>query len=165
LQGEAAGPDGRVAWIKTNRGVGICLTVFVALLLVYLSQQDWVYTQLRDGFRLGFFSVVSAIAMLICSVALIFDQHRNDSDEEMVASNWRDWIVTLVAVVICYIYFELAWRVDFLLVTPIFLGGAIYLFGIRPARTAVISGVVIAVVIFSLFWLIGITLPSYILNL
>jgi hypothetical protein len=163
LADKAASPENRADWIRTNQGVGVVITALIVVLLIYLSQQEWVFQRLRDGFQLGFFTVVSAVTMLLCSVAMIIDGHKNKTDEEMSAMNRLDFIMPAVVVVICYIYFWLAWRYDFLLVTPVFLAAGIYAFGIRPLRTVIIGGIVITLTIFGLFRLIGIYLPSYII--
>jgi predicted membrane channel-forming protein YqfA (hemolysin III family) len=163
LADKAASPENRVDWIRTNQGVGVVITALIIVLLIYLSQQEWVFQRLRDGFQLGFFTVVSAFTMLLCSVAMIFDGFKNKTDKEMSAMNRLDFIMPVVVVAVCYIYFLLAWRYDFLLVTPIFLAAGIYSFGIRPLRTVIIGGIVITLTIFGLFRLIGIYLPSYII--
>lgn len=160
---KAASPENRADWIRTNQGVGVVITALIIVLLIYLSQQEWVFQRLRDGFQLGFFTVVSAFTMLLCSVAMIFDGFKNKTDKEMSAMNRLDFIMPVVVVAVCYIYFLLAWRYDFLLVTPIFLAAGIYSFGIRPLRTVIIGGIVITLTIFGLFRLIGIYLPSYII--
>ncbi len=163
MDGEAEGPEKRADWIRTNQGVGVVITVLIVALLIYLSQQEWVFEILRDGFQLGFFTVLSAVTMLLCSVAMIFDGHKLYSDKQMTAMNRQDFIIPGIAAVVCYIYFELAWRFDFLLVTPVFLASGIYVLGMRPLRTAVIAGVIITVTLFGLFRLIGIYLPSHII--
>jgi predicted membrane channel-forming protein YqfA (hemolysin III family) len=163
LADKAASPENRADWIRTNQGVGVVITALIVVLLIYLSQQEWVFQRLRDGFQLGFFTVVSAFTMLLCSVAMIFDGFKNKTDKEMSAMNRLDFIMPVVVVAVCYIYFLLAWRYDFLLVTPIFLAAGIYSFGIRPLRTVIIGGIVITLTIFGLFRLIGIYLPSYII--
>lgn len=160
---KAASPENRADWIRTNQGVGVVITALIIVLLIYLSQQEWVFQRLRDGFQLGFFTVVSAFTMLLCSVAMVFDGFKNKTDKEMSAMNRLDFIMPVVVVAVCYIYFLLAWRYDFLLVTPIFLAAGIYSFGIRPLRTVIIGGIVITLTIFGLFRLIGIYLPSYII--
>ena len=160
---KAANPENRVDWIRTNQGVGVVITALIVVLLIYLSQQEWVFQRLRDGFQLGFFTVVSAFTMLLCSVTMVFDGFKNKTDKEMSAMNRLDFIMPAVVVVVCYVYFLLAWRYDFLLVTPIFLAAGIYSFGIRPLRTVIIGGIVITLTIFGLFRLIGIYLPSYII--
>lgn len=149
------------AWIRTNQGVGVCLVAVFGILIIYLMTQDWVYTELRDGFHLGTFTVVAAVAMLLCAVALVLDRHRHDTDEEMLSVRTRDFLTAIVAALTCFIYFKLAWNVDFLIITPIFLFGGMYILGVRPLRTALFAGVVTTAVIFGLFFLLGIRLPSF----
>ncbi len=163
LDGETEGSNKWADWIRTNQGLGVVLSVLIVALLIYLSLQEWVFEILRDGFYLGFFTILATFTMLLCSVAMIFDGHKRESDEQMSAMNRQDFIIPAIAAVSCYFYFELAWRFDFLLVTPIFLTSGIYILGIRPLRTAIIAGVIITVTLFGLFRLIGIYLPSYII--
>ena len=157
------GATGRAGWIQSNQGVAACIAGVVVLLLIYLASSEWTYQQLRDGFRLGFFSVAAAVAMLICSVAMMVDRRRSETEADMARSRWLDWIVVAAVMALCYLYFELAWRLDFLLVSPFFIAGATYALGIRPWRTTIMAGVVITVVIYTLFRLIGIELPTRIL--
>lgn len=163
LQGGSAGSDRSAGWIKTNQGVATCIAAVVALLLLYLVSSEWAYQELRDGFRLGFFTAVATIAMLVCAVAMIVDRHRSEIDDDIARSGWLDWAVAGGAMALCYVYFELAWRLDFLLVSPIFIAGATFALGVRPMRSAIVAGVVITVVIYVLFRIIGIELPTHIL--
>jgi len=165
LSSHNAVPEARGNWFRTNRGVGACLVGIVLLLLIYLSNEDWVYQVLRDGFRLGFFSVVSALTMLLCAAALLFDSHRNVVEEDVAKAGWLDFIVPVVAVLVCFGYFHLAWKIDFLLVTPVFMFAATWFLGVRPLRSAIIAGLAITIVIFGLFWSIGIYLPTSIISL
>jgi hypothetical protein len=142
--------------------MAVCLTGLVGVLLIYLLSSDWVYERLRDGFHLGTFSVVSGITMLLCTVSMIFDSHKNETDEEMSALAWRDWVVIAVAVVSCFVYFHLAWKFDFLIVSPFFLCAAMYGLGVRPLRSAITSSVIMTIAIYVIFRLIGISLPSVI---
>lgn len=164
VNGESAGAEGRVPWIKTNRGVACCIAGVSVALLLYLGLSEWAYRELRDGFRLGFFTAVAVVAMLICALSMMVDRRRDDTDAEMLQSRWTDWVIAFAAMAICYVYFELAWRIDFILVTPIFMAGATYILGVRPLRSAIVAGVVITVVIYGLFRLIGIELPSRIIG-
>lgn len=163
MEGGGAGADERAGWIKTNRGVASCIAGVAVLLLLYLATSDWAFLRLRDGFHLGTFTTVSVFAMLICAVALMLDRRRHETDEEMTRSSWLDWAVAAVAMVACYVYFELAWRFDFLLVTPIFLAGGTYVLGVRPLRSAIVAAVTITIVTYVLFRLIGIELPTFLL--
>ncbi len=154
-----AGDDGaseRAVWIKTNQGVAVCIAGVVVLLLIYLGTSEWTYEKLRDGFRLGFFSVAAAVAMLVCAVGMMIDRRRYETDAGLARSAWRDWVVVAAVLALCYLYFELAWRLDFLLVSPVFIAGATYALGVRPWRTTIVAGVVVTVVIYTLFRLIGI---------
>ena len=103
--------------------------------------------------------------MLICALTMVFDRHRHETDEELSQSRWMDWVIAASAMAICYVYFELAWRIDFLLVTPIFIAGATYVLGIRPVRSAIVASLLITVVIYGLFRIIGIELPTHIIGL
>lgn len=164
MQGDGAGAPRDAGWIKTNRGVASCIAGVAILLLVYLALSEWAYRELRDGFRLGFFTSVSVVAMLACAVAMMIDRHRGETEEDIAPVTWRDWLVVFVVVALCYLYFQLAWTLDFLLVTPVFLAGATFWLGVRPLRAAIIAGLSITAVIYGLFRLIGIELPSTILG-
>lgn len=160
---EAEDPKKQADWIRTNQGVGVVITALTVALLVYLSQQEWVFVKLRDGFRLGFFTILATFSMLLCSVAMIFDGHKRGFNKKMTAMNRQDFIIPGIIGAVCYIYFKLAWTFDFLLVTPVFLAVAIYVLGIRSLRTIIIAAVTIPVTLFGLFRLIGIYLPSIII--
>lgn len=134
-------------------------------LLVYLGTSEWAFRELRDGFRLGFFTAVSVFAMLICALAMMVDRHRGQTDDEMAQAHWKDWAIAAGAMAVCYVYFEMAWRIDFILVTPFFMAGGTYVLGIRPLRSAIVAGVIITVTIYGLFRLIGIELPTNIVGL
>jgi len=151
-------------WIKTNQGVACCIAAVSVALLVYLGTSAWAYRELRDGFRLGFFTTVSVLAMLVCALAMMIDRHRGKTDDEMGQVRWIDWVIAAGAMAVCYLYFTLAWKIDFILVTPVFMAGGTYLLGIRPLRSAIVAGVVITIVIYGLFRLIGIELPTNIVG-
>lgn len=156
------GPDDHSGWIKTNQGVAACLAGAAVLLIVYLATSDWAGERLRDGFRLGFFSIVAAIAMLVCAVAMMLDRRRAETEADIARTRWSDWAIVVGALALCYVYFELAWRVDFLAVTPVFVAAATFALGVRPVRSAIVAGVVLTLVIYGLFRAIGIELPTQI---
>ena len=108
MDGGSAGAKGRGDWIKTNQGVACCIAGVAVSLLVYLGFSEWAYRELRDGFRLGFFTAVAVLAMLICAVTLMVDRHRHEIDDEMRQSRWIDWAIAAAAMMICYVYFEMA---------------------------------------------------------
>lgn len=132
----------------------------VLALLVYLLSSDWVYQELRDGFWLGFFPVAAAVAMLTSTVTMICDRHRHVVDEDAARAGWLDGLVIVVVVVACFVYFQLAWTLDFLLVSPVFLTAGIYVLGGRPIPSVIASALVMTAVVYVLFRLIGIELPT-----
>ena len=164
MEEKKATSGSEVAWIKSNQGIAACITVVMVLLLAYLASTDWVYQKLRDGFRLGSFTVVATLAMLACSVSMLVDKHRHEVDPDVARSGWLDWAIALGAMGASYLYFELAWRVDFLLVTPVFLAGGTFALGVRPLRSAIIAGLVITALVYGIFWAIGIPLPENVLG-
>ncbi len=155
-----ASAEGKTSWIKTNQGVSACLSAACLVLIIYLLNQEWVYQQLRDGFHLGFVPMIAAGAMLLCALAMLVDRHKRDTTPEMAKLKAKHWLLGLVALAICYAYFYFAWDIDFLLISPMFLALGSYLLGVRPLLSALIAGVVVGSVIFFLFRIIGIELPS-----
>lgn len=63
------------------------------------------------------------------------DRRRMEIDEDIARSGWLDWAVA----------------------------GATFALGVRPMRSAILAGVAITVVIYVLFRIIGIELPTRIL--
>jgi len=165
LDSKVQAPVRAPAWLRSNQGVAACISVALVALLGYLAGSDWVYRELRDGFRLGFFTVVSVLAMLLCALVMLVDRHRHVVEPEVADSRWSDWAIAVGAMAACELYFELAWRIDFLLVTPLFVAGASYALGVRPLRSALLAGVVTSGVIYGVFRLIGIRLPTETLGL
>ena len=152
-------------WIKTNQGIASCIALVSVGLLIYLVTSEWAYRELRDGFRLGFFTAVAVIAMLICAIVMMIDNHKKDVDDDIAALKVSDWLVALVVLLGCYLYFTVTWQTEFLLVTPVFVAVATYAFGVRPIWMSIAAGLVTTVIIFALFRLIGIELPSRIIGL
>jgi hypothetical protein len=153
------------SWIRTNQGIASCIALVSVGLLIYLATSEWAYRELRDGFRLGFFTAVAVVAMLICAIAMMIDDHKKDIDEDIAALNVADWFVALVVVLGCYLYFAVTWQTEFLLVTPLFVAVATYALGVRPIWMSIAAGLVTTVIIFALFRLIGIELPSRVIGL
>lgn len=165
MAGETSGEVRPQSWIRTNQGVAACVALVAIGLLIYLGTSEWAFRTLRDGFRLGFFTAVSVVAMLVCAIAMMIDGRRREAEPEMAAVRGLDWIIAAGIMGLCYIYFTVAWASEFLFVTPPVMAAAIYLLGYRPWYGAIAAGAVITGVLFVLFRLIGIELPSKILGL
>lgn len=173
---------GRTAWIRTNRGTAVLMTAAFLVLTIYLLTQDWVYDKQRDGFRLGFFTMVGAGAMALCSLSMVFDRLKDQTTPELATFRLGHLGRAIGALAMMGVYFILAWNDhfaqdwlrpilniipltgEFLFWTPVFMTIGMYLLGVRPARAALTAAIIISVVIFGLFRIIGITLPSVLLG-
>ena len=151
------------SWWRTNQGIGVALSVAVSVLLIHLLLTDWVYKDLRDGFKLGFFPLVSVIAALLCTLILIIDSHRHEVEEDLEGIDWRSWLYCVVLLVGSYVYFEIAQAIGFLIASPIILSGFIYLLGIRPWTSALLAGVIMTAVVYGVFSVFGVPIPKGIL--
>jgi hypothetical protein len=152
-------------WLRTNQGVGACMSVFAVALGVHILASDWAFDRLRDGFYLGSFTLMANFAILLCALSIMVGGRRTVVEEDMASTVWRDWVIALGILATCLVYYHLAWSIDFLIVTAFFMAAATYLLGVRPAKTALIIGVVITIVVYILFRLIGIRLPAELLGL
>lgn len=169
------------SFLRTNRGVATTLAVLAAILLAYLFGQDWVYAEQRDGFRLGFFPILGAAAMLLCALAMLFDRQSRQTTPEMATIRPGSVLCALAALALMGVFYVLAWDVhfaqpwlratldaipltgEFIVWATVFMTLGMYLLGVRPAYAALASGAIVSVVIFGLFRLIGITLPTALL--
>ncbi len=147
-------------WLRTNQGVSACLTAGVALLALYILTSDWTFQRLRDGFHLGSFTLLATGAMGLCCLSMMLDRRRSVTEPEMADVTWIDWLLAVAMMAICLGYFHLAWEIDFLLVTPFVMAAAVFLLGVRPFWAAGLAGLVTTGIVYGLFRLIGIRLPS-----
>ena len=161
--GDLEGRGGVPAWIRTNQGVGWILTACLGMYLVYLQFSPWVHEKLRDDFTLGFFPVTGVILMMICTLALIFDDHRKERIEELEHMRWKWFFFCLGVLIACGAYFYLIIEIGFLLMSPVFLFVFIFILGLRPWTSCLTSGLVMTILVYGLFRLIGIELPPGIL--
>lgn len=150
-------------WLSTNQGVGVLLTLLLVLLLVYLWQQPWVHRMMRDGFTLGFFPLLGAASMLLFAVLLIIDPLRREVPEDMEEGHWTDILTALALLAGIFGYFQLTLWLGFVLATPIFLMLLMLILGARPVSMVLMLSLVIPVVIYLLFGLLGIHMPQGIL--
>lgn len=173
-----ASSDRSVGWLKTNQGVAACLVVAILVLIGYLLNQDWVYQQQRDGFRLGFFTIVSALVMLVCIGFTMVGKQKDKATPEMAKIKPSHWGRAFIGLLTMLFYYILAWDAhfsqewlrafidiipftgDFLIWTVVFLTFGMAVLGVRPLTSAISAGVIVSVVIFGLFLLIGINLPQ-----
>ena len=150
-------------WYRSNQAIGIYIAVLIALLLIYIFTTPWVFREARDGFYLGFFPLLGAVAMMLCALAMIIDPLRREVPEDVEEFGWRDAGSAILLLVGVGIYFSVMREIGFLIVTPIFLFIYMFWFGVRPLRQTIILAVTIPLGIYILFSVIGVRLPNGIL--
>jgi len=172
----ASSDDG--GFFRSNRGVAIVLTVLLGALLAYLLTQEWVFDVQRDGFTLGFFPLMGAGLSLLCVLAIIVDRLNGATTPEFASARLDKVAKALFGLVVMLIYYLLAWGAyfsqdwlrpivegmplsgEFVVWTPIFLAIGMFALGVRPWWAALATGVVCGLLVFGLFSLIGIELPT-----
>ncbi len=147
------------SWLRSNQGTAAVMAAGCIALLIYLWMQEWTHRELRDGFMLGFFTLVGAGACLLCSLVMMVDQYKRYVEDDMETTGWMDWALAVVILLVLYVFYELAWTYGFVLVAPVFLAAATYIFGAWPWWTAIISSIATTLGISIAFWAIGIDLP------
>ena len=147
-------------WLHTNQGVGAGITVLLVILLVYLLASDWVYTELRDGMRLGFCPVAAVVLMIVCSLGLLVDRHRKEAPEEQAQANWQSWFYPLVILLVLFVYFHVTRRVGFVFTTPVLLVPVIYWLGARPWKAALAAALIITVSVYVIFRILNTNIPQ-----
>lgn len=148
---------------RTNRAIGICLSVAFALLFAYIWFSPWAHREMRDGFLLGFFPMLGVVAMLGAALAMTVDPLRHEVTEEMADLTGRDVGIALVLVLGIGVYFTVMRAIGFVLVTPVFLFAYMAWFGVRPWRRLAILSLTVPLGVYVLFSLLGVRLPNGIL--
>jgi hypothetical protein len=63
----------------------------------------------------------------------------------------------------CYVFFEVAQAIGFLIASPIFLSVFIYLLGVRPWTSVLVAAVVMTALVYGIFSVFGVPMPQGIL--
>ncbi|MFV0491160.1 MAG: tripartite tricarboxylate transporter TctB family protein [Pseudorhodobacter sp.] len=145
---------------RNNRAVGVVLFTASTALFIYLWLMPWTHREMRDGFILGFFPLLGAIALMVCAAVMVFDPLRHEVPEDLETTRWSD--VGLAAIMLigigCYSMLMREW--GFILVTPVFLILYMYWMGMRPLVLIVFYGIVLPIIIQILFGILGVSLPQ-----
>lgn len=148
-----------VAWIETNQAAGLILSLIVAAIAVSVGASDWAYEIQPDGFVLGFFPGVGIVWMIVCTLAIAFDHARSqpfNADDNFGYSSWG-WITGLTLGWFGYIVVMV--QVGFAATTFLFMVGLFRLLGVGSWLHIASCSTICVVVVFALFFAIGITLP------
>lgn len=126
----------KLAWLRTNQGLGVMLTLCVSGLLFYMLLSSWTFRSQRDGFLLGFVPLVSVSFMLLLSLIMVLDSSRSksarDDSESTIVANRRALVFALVLLAVMAFYFLIVMATGFLLATPVFLFLGAFGLGARP---------------------------------
>lgn len=149
---------------RSNRAIGLYLTIVFVALAAYLLLQPWTHRVMRDGFLLGMMPMIGVGLMLLCAIGLMIDPLRRDVPEGLQALHRNDaWLplVMLLGVAGCFWAMQ---RLGFLLATPPFLFVCMLWFGLRPARLAALLAMAVPAVVFGFFTALGVRLPAGLLS-
>jgi hypothetical protein len=148
-----------IKWLKRNQGVGFVMTLTFSVVLVYIRLTPWASREARDGFSLGFFPSFAICFSIIFSLILVSDSRRRETPPGLANLTLKSFLVAVVTLTICGIYFALMERIGFVIITPIVFPFAMYFLGLKSWRTVIVSSVVITATLYFLFSIMGIELP------
>lgn len=160
---ELRGMNSLRVWSKTNQGVGVLLTFLFSCLFIYLWFSPWAHRKLQDGFTLGFFPIFGVLILILLTITMAIDAQRKHVAPKMHTMDLKTLFFCLLILLGCWVYFALTDRIGFLLVSPVFLVGYSYSLGMRPWTYAVIAGVAMSTIVYVVFRLLEVELPSGIL--
>jgi hypothetical protein len=147
-------------WFKSNQGIGVMMTFLFTALLTYIQTTSWAHIKLRDGFKLGFFPTFAVLLLSVFSLVLIFDSRRNQAPDRLENLSFKYFVSTIIATFCCLVYFKIMTTAGFLLATPFFLLFSMYVLGIKSLRTLLTAAFLITGIVYIVFRLMGIELPT-----
>lgn len=145
-------------WFKSNQGVGCILTLLLIALFSYVQCSSWAHRELRDGFTLGFFPSIAIFLSLFFSTILIFDSRRKKVLPDLENLTFKHFLCSIIAVIVCWIYFLLMKKIGYLVTTPFFLLFSMYLLGLKSWRNVILAAAIMTVTIYWIFTVMGIEL-------
>ena len=147
-------------WSTRNQGAGFILALIFTALLSYIQLTPWAHRKLRDGFTLGFFPAVAVGLCIIFSLIMIFDSRRKEALPALETLDLRSFVGVILAVIVSWAYFAAMRKIGFLIATPFYLFIAMYVLGLKPLRNVLITAVSMTVIVYFIFRVMGIELPS-----
>ena len=144
---------------KSNQSIGAIMTFLFSALLIYILITPWAHRKLRDGFLLGFFPGLAILLLIIFSLILIFDSRRKQVPDRLENLTFKYFLYTILAIICCFIYFKVMTGVGFLIATPLFLFISMYALGIKSLQSLLTVSVLISVIVYAIFRIMGIELP------
>lgn len=149
----------RVSWWKTNQAAGVYLSAVLLAILAHIMVSEGSFEQVRDGFNLSFFPILAIVFCLLCTGSMIFDGSRKKVMEEMMEFDGKARLFVGSAFLLCFVYLYITKYIGLALGGLIFLFIVMYQLGLRPIQTVALTSLAVAVVVFVIFALIGVTIP------
>ena len=144
---------------KSNQSIGAIMTFLFSALLIGILMTPWAHRKMRDGFLLGFFPALAILLLIIFSLILIFDSRRKQVPERLENLTFKYFSFTALAIIFCFIYFKAMIGVGFLIATPFFLLISMYALGIKSLQSLITVSILISVIVYTIFRIMGIQLP------
>ena len=102
--------------------------------------------------------------MIFFSLILIFDGRRREIPPRLEKLTASGFLSAVLAVVVSWGYFAFVSEIGFLIATPAFLLLAMYALGLKPWRHVIIVALLLTVIVYAIFALMGIELPPGMLS-
>jgi len=144
---------------KSNQSVGTIMTCLFSALLIYILLTPWAHRKLRDGFLLGFFPALAILLLIIFSAILIFDSRRKQIPDRLENLTFKYFLYNVLAIICSLVYFKAMTGIGFLIATPLFLLISMYVLGVKSLRSLLTVSILISVVVYAIFRIMGIELP------
>lgn len=146
-------------WLRCNQGIGVIMALMFSGLFIYIQLTPWAHRKLRDKFTLGFFPSLAVALLIFFSLILIFDSRRREIPPRLEKLTVSGFFGAVLAVVVSWAYFAFMSEIGFLIATPVFLLFAMYALGLKPWRNVIIVALLLTVIVYAIFTLMGIELP------
>jgi len=144
---------------KSNQSIGAIMTCLFCALLTYILLTPWAHRKLRDGFLLGFFPGLAVLLLIIFSLILIVDSRRTQIPDRLENLTFKYFLYTVLAIICSFIYFKAMTGIGFLIATPLFLVISMYVLGIKSLQSLLTVSIMISVIVYVVFRIMGIELP------
>ena len=162
------GPDRSTSrsssWLRSNQGAAAVMLVGLTALLGWLLASPSSFRQMRDGFPIGFFPILSILLMIACCVVMLFDARRSEPFREASqlggVVDFRAVIYAIGALGAIYLYFHGVLVIGYPILTPFFLFALTHLLGLRPLWLNIATALVITAFVYVAFLVLGIRLPA-----
>lgn len=147
-------------WHLSNQFLGLVLLGALIALFVSIYTSDWASEIQMDRFQLGFFPLVGVVWMMIAALMLVVDHARKKEFGEIGEIRPGSWPWIIGLSVAWYAYAQLVLYLGFILTTFLFISILLRIGGVQSWKTIAGAGALCVVVVFLLFFAIGVDLPT-----